>query len=146
MDVTERGRKFEVVLNGLFAIYDMEPKLAYSLENEQIDGAVTFDTDDYIVEAKWTKDPIGRDQLDIFDKKVQRKGKNALGIYISLNGFTRPALDQYKEGTSFLAVEGQELYYVLEDRVRLEHLLRNKKRHANETGSCMLHAREWLTS
>lgn len=140
----ERGRQFEVVLNELFAIYDMEPKLAYLLANEQLDGAITFDTDDYVVEAKWHKDRTPREDLDIFDQKVHRKGKNALGIFVSLTGFTKPALDQYSQGTSFLAIDGEDLYYVLENRVRLDDLLRLKKRHANETGSCMLHVRDWL--
>jgi len=34
----------------------LEPRLAYSLESEQIDGSVTFDTDDYIVEATHQQD------------------------------------------------------------------------------------------
>lgn len=140
----KRGKRFEEVLNDLFALYDMEPKLAFNLANEQLDGAITFDTDDYVIEAKWHADPIGRDQLDIFDTKVRRKGKNALGIFISVSRFTSAALDEYKQGTAFLAIDGEDLYYVLENRVRLDDMLRNKKRHANETGSCMLHMRDWL--
>ncbi|MFT4042892.1 MAG: restriction endonuclease [Gordonia sp. (in: high G+C Gram-positive bacteria)] len=141
-----RGTRFEVILNELFAVYDMEPKLAYNLTNEQIDGAITFDTDDYVVEAKWRTKPIARSALDTFDQKVRRKGKNALGIFVSISPFTSAALDQYKQGTSFLAVDGEELYFVLENRVRLDDLLRMKKRHANETGSCMMHARDWLAA
>jgi len=142
----ERGRQFENLLNNLFALHDMQPRLSYSLENEQIDGSITFDTDDYIIEAKWTKSPIGRDQLDVLKAKVDRRGKNALGIFISVSGFTSTALDAYRERTPFLAVDGEELFYVLDSRIRLEDLLLYKKRHANETGSCMLHAREWLVN
>lgn len=73
-----RGREFEPFLNRLFGLFDLEPRLAYSLAREQIDGAFTFDTDDYIVEAKWCNDRVSREQADAFDKKVERKGKNAL--------------------------------------------------------------------
>ena len=43
-------------------------------------GSFTFDTDDYIVEARWRADPTDRGDGDIFAKKVERKGKNAVGL------------------------------------------------------------------
>jgi hypothetical protein len=67
---------------------------------------------------------------------VRRKGKNALGLFVSVNGFSEDALAQYREATPFLAMDGADLYLVLEQRVRLDDLLRTKKRHANETGRC----------
>ena len=48
-DVHKRGYAFEALLAKLFLLFDMEPRLAYSLDREQIDGALTFDTDDYVV-------------------------------------------------------------------------------------------------
>jgi hypothetical protein len=142
----ERGRQFERFLNDLFELFDLEPRLSYVLDGEQIDGSFSFDTDDYIVEAKWTKDPIGRDQLDILDSKVRRRGKNALGAFFSASSYTSTALSKYSEGSTFIAVDGQELFLVLEGRVRLDEVLRSKKRHVNDTGSCMLHTSEWLVA
>ena len=52
-DPHQRGLNFETFLYKVFALFDMEPRLKYSLEYEQIDGAMSFDTDDYIIEAKW---------------------------------------------------------------------------------------------
>lgn len=51
-DVHKRGYAFERLLGDLFRLFDMEPRLAYTLEREQIDGSLTFDTDDYILEAR----------------------------------------------------------------------------------------------
>ncbi|CAM5490303.1 hypothetical protein SANTM175S_10223 [Streptomyces antimycoticus] len=85
------GRLFEPFLNDVFRLFDMEPRLSYSLEYEQIDGSLTFDTDDYIVEAKWWQEAIQPHHLYSFNEKVRRKGKNSLGIFISVNGFTSGA-------------------------------------------------------
>ncbi len=139
-DPRERGGAFQDFLAALFSLFDMEPRLAYSLEREQIDGSLSFDTDDYIVEARWRKEPASRADADIFAAKVRRKGKNALGLFVSVNGFAQDAIDAYTEGTPFMTLDGADLMLVLEQRVRLDDLLRRKKRHANETGQCYLPA------
>ena len=137
-----RGRSFEVLLTDLFKIFDMEPRLAYSLEFEQIDGSLSFNTDDYVVEAKWLAGPVDRATVDVFDQKVKRKGKNALGLFVAVNGFTSDARNQYAQGTSFLTMDGADLFTVLDGRLRLDDLLMAKRRFANETGSCYLPASE----
>ena len=38
---------------------------------------------------------MSRESLDVFAEKVERKGKNALGLYVAINGFTKDALDEY---------------------------------------------------
>ncbi|MFE3547428.1 hypothetical protein ACFXN2_02025 [Streptomyces kronopolitis] len=43
------GLLFEPFLNQLFNLFDLDARLSYELASEQIDGALTFDTDDYIV-------------------------------------------------------------------------------------------------
>ncbi|WP_405591500.1 restriction endonuclease [Streptomyces sp. NBC_01092] len=135
-DRQKAGRLFEPFLAGLFALFDLDPRLSYVLESEQIDGALTFDTDDYIVEAKWYKGAVEVEDFDKFDAKVRRKGKNALGLFVSVNGFSAGALREYGKRTSFITLDGGDLYCVLEGRIALDDLLGQKKRHANQTGSC----------
>lgn len=132
----KRGRQFEPFLHRLFDLFDLDPRLSYSLELEQIDGAFTFDTDDYVIEAKWRKAKVSRGEADTFDKKVERKGKSALGLIVSVNGFTSDAVAQYSQGTKFMTIDGPDLAAVLSGQIRLEDVLRRKKRHANETGEC----------
>jgi hypothetical protein len=145
-DAQARGRAFEPFLNKLFALFDMEPRLAYSLKHEQIDGSLSFDTDDYVLEARWWKGSVERGDADVFAAKVRRKGKNALGLFVSVNGFSEGALQSYSESTPFMAMDGQDLMCVLDQRIRLDDLLRRKKRYANETGHCFLPARTVVTS
>lgn len=135
-DVVKRGYALESLLADLFLMFDMEPRMSYNLELEQVDGAFTFDTDDYIIEARWRQAAADRGDADIFSAKVQRKGKNALGLFVSINGFKQTFIDQYNEATSFITMDGSDIYLTLDRRVRLDELLRLKKRHSNETGSC----------
>jgi hypothetical protein len=143
-DPHKRGFAFEGFINQLFGLFDLEPRAAYSLEREQIDGTFSFDTDDYILEARWWKGQVGRAHMDVFAKKIERKGKNALGLFVSVNGFSQDALDEYSDSTPFITLEGVDFFMVLEERVRLDELLRRKKRHANETGDCHFQATRML--
>jgi hypothetical protein len=139
-DAQRRGRDLETLLTDLFVLFDMEPRLSYNLDREQIDGSLSFDTDDYIVEARWRAEPSSRGDADIFAAKVKRKGKNALGLFVTVAGMSKDAIAQYSESTPFMVVDGTDLYLVLDQRIRLDDLLKIKKRHANETGGCFLPA------
>ena len=140
-DPHQRGKEFEALLTDVFLLFDMEPRLSYSLTHEQIDGSVSFDTDDYIIEARWRRESTGRTHLDVFKAKVERKGRNAVGIFVSVNNFTSDALAQYSSASPFVVFTGEDIFMVLDGRVRLDDLLRAKKRHVNETGECYLPAR-----
>lgn len=142
----QRGYDLESLLADLFLLYDLEPRLAYSLDLEQIDGAFSFDTDDYIVEGRWREKPTDRGDGDVFAAKVHSKGKNAIGLFVSINGFTTPFLKRFEESTPFITLDGADLFMVLDGRVRLDDLLRAKKRHANETGSCHLPASTYIAT
>ncbi|MFI0217297.1 restriction endonuclease [Streptomyces lydicus] len=137
-DKHQRGRDFEGFINELFSLYDLEPRASYSLEYEQIDGAFSYDTDHYVLEAKWWKEAIGRRELDVFKSNIERKAKNTLGLYVSVNGFTSDALAVYSFSTPFVTMDGGDFMAVLDQRIRLDELLRRKKRHASETGHCFL--------
>jgi hypothetical protein len=41
----------------------------------------------YVRFYKWWTKPVGRGQGDVFAAKVRRKGKNALGLFVSVSGF-----------------------------------------------------------
>jgi hypothetical protein len=134
----QRGTEFEDFINELFGLYDLEPRASYSLEHEQIDGSFIYDTDHYVLEAKWWKKAIGRSLLDVFKANIERKGKNTLGLYISMSGFTSDALAVYCYSTPFIAMDGTDFMAVLEQRIRLDELIARKRKHASQTGHCFL--------
>lgn len=141
-DPQQRGRDFEKVLYRLLDLFDMQPRMAYNLPHEQIDGSFTFDTDDFLLEAKWCKARPERDQADIFAAKVQRKGRNTLGLFVSVTGFTQGFLTApHAHGCPFITLDGDDLYLILDGRADLSEALRQKRRHLNDTGICHLPVR-----
>jgi hypothetical protein len=134
----QRGRDFESWLKELFMISDLLPRRGFVLQGEQIDGSFTYDTDNYILEARWWKGPVERADLAVFETKVRGKGKNALGLFVSVNGFTSGALGAYNTATPFIVMDGSHLLAVLEQRIPLDDLLDRMKRHMDETGQCYM--------
>jgi hypothetical protein len=141
----ERGLKFEEILNELFNLWDLQARGPFSLSNEQIDGAFTFDTDDYILEARWRKESTSRGDLDTFAAKIARKAANTRGLFISVSGFSPPALESHRErGTAMILMDGADLYSVFDGRITLTEVLERKRRHASETGDPYLQVRQML--
>ncbi|WP_344087207.1 hypothetical protein [Luedemannella helvata] len=144
-DPQGRGRRFETVLYRLFELHDMQPRIAYSLPHEQIDGSFTFNTDDYLLEAKWCKPRIEREQADVFAAKIHRKGRNTLGLFVSVSGFTQGFLEvPHASGCPFITLDGDDIYLVLDGRIRFDEVLQTKRRHLNDTGNCHLPVRSFF--
>jgi len=131
----KRGFAFEKFLNSLFMLFDLEPKESFRIVGEQIDGAFTFDGNDFLLEAKWQKEPINLGDLYKFGGKIEGRLKLTLGLVISLNGFIK----DYNESKSpllktMLLMDGADLMAVLENRIDLKDMLFRKRRHASDTG------------
>lgn len=141
----KRGYQLEKILRGLFEIYDLDPRASFKIVGEQIDGAFTFDNTDYLLEAKWQKNPVDVGDLDRLQGKVSRKLENTLGLYISVNGYSEDGLEAFKNNRPHLfLVDGMDLMAVLENRIDLPSLLKRKKREASQTGNIYLKVSEIL--
>ena len=131
----KRGIELERFLNTLFTFYDLNPKKAFSLKSEQIDGAFTFENNDYLLEAKWQQKPIETGELKKFAGTLNEKLKNTLGLFISINGFSIGAQEfTGSSARTMILMDGMDLSFVLEQRIELDQLLFRKRRHASETG------------
>lgn len=140
-----RGRSFEVLLNELFILFDLKPRRSFTLVDEQIDGAFTFNTDDYLLEAKWENHAASREEVDVLSQKVQRKGKNTLGLFVAVSGFSDPAIRAHSNcGTGLVFMDGADLFSIFEGHISLTELLDAKRRHVNETGLPLLMVKDIL--
>ena len=83
----KRGYLLEKFLNESFLIFDLDPKEPFKTIGKQIDGAFTFDSHDYLLEAKWHKSPVQAGDLYKFGGKIAGKFKSTLGLFISVNVF-----------------------------------------------------------
>jgi hypothetical protein len=141
----QRGFSLEKVLKGLFEIFDLDPKASFRITGEQIDGAFSFEGTDYLLEAKWQREPVAAKDLDGLAGKLSRKLENTLGLFLSINGFSEDAVKAHSSGRRLvLLMDGSDLMAVLEGRIDLVQLLLRKRRKAAETGNIYLKIHEIL--
>lgn len=144
-DHRQRGFDLEKILRDLFEIFDLDPKASFRITGEQIDGAFTFDGTDYILEAKWQEKPVTASELYALDGKISGKLDNTLGLYVSINGYSRDAVDAYSAKRRLLILmNGSDIMAVLEGRIDLAKLLLRKRREASTTGNIYLRIQEIL--
>lgn len=135
----KRGYALEKLLRRLFEIFDLDPKASFRITGEQLDGAFTFDSNDYLFEAKWQQHLVAADDLDSLGGKLGRKLDNTLGLFLSINGFSPDGISAHSSGRKMMILmDGADLMAVLEDRIGLTELLRRKRRHASQTGEIYL--------
>ncbi|MFD2334373.1 hypothetical protein ACFSR7_34450 [Cohnella sp. GCM10020058] len=129
-----RGTKLEDIVNRLFNIYDLNEELTViqafrrNESGEQIDGAFKLDGWHYIVEMKWTNQVTGIRELDSLFGKVLRSGKQTMGVFLSINGWSSHVIDLLKQNPekSILLMSGYDLRVALTQEVDLIKMLHKK--------------------
>lgn len=144
MDRQRRAYELQSILRELFDLFDLDPKASFAISGEQIDGAFSFDGDDYLLEARWQQDPADPAALRDFAGKIDTKLKTTLGVFVSINGFTDAAVRNHsRRGANMFLVNGEDLYAIFDDRARLPDVLLRKRRHASQTGDIYLQVRDF---
>ncbi|WP_402876291.1 hypothetical protein [Paenibacillus illinoisensis] len=129
-----RGTMLEDIVNRLFNVYDLTEQLTVvqafrrNENGEQIDGAFKLDGWHYIVEMKWTSQVSGIRELDSLYGKVSRSGKQTMGVFLSINGWSSHVVDLMKQNSdkSILLMSGYDLRLALTRQVDLIKMLHKK--------------------
>ncbi len=131
-----RGYAFEQFLNQLFSVHGLQPRQSFKLKGEQIDGAIDFNSEIYLLEARWRDQQTGAGDLLSFHAKVSGKAAWSRGVFISYSGFTNDGLEAFSHGraTNLICFSGQDLYFILENRAGLKEIIQQKVRKAAEEG------------
>jgi Restriction endonuclease len=147
-DRNAAGLSMGRVLSELFAMQDLEPNEPFRAVEERIDGAFLFDSEVYLLEAKWTANVVGESELLSFQEKIQRKSSFACALLISINGFSQPAMQAATTARqpTLVMMDGADLYRVLEGHIRLDLLLRRKVRRLAERGEPFVPVSDLLRS
>lgn len=125
-----RGYLLEDLLNRTFDLHGVPVHKSFRRndDGEQIDAAFEFDGWHYIVECRWRERLADVRQLDGLAGQVSRSGRQTMGLFLSINGWSSnvvPLLKQNPEKAIFL-MEGYDLRSVLEQRIDLRLLLKKK--------------------
>lgn len=140
-----RGFALERLMYNLFEVFDLDPKASFKVLGEQIDGSFSFETTDFLFEARWESSPTSRADIDAFNGKISRKLDNTLGLFLSINGFSGDGVKAYSAARSLMILmDGAHLAAVLEGRIDLVSLLLRMRRHAAQTGCIYLPVHQLL--
>lgn len=137
---THRGPAFERFLQSFFRSLKLEPRRAFKLVGEQIDGSFELDRQTYLLEAKFHAAPVGPADLRVFRDKVDGKATWSRGVFISWSGFSpdAPAALSRGKSTNIIGMTGQDLFFVLDEKITLQQAIRMKVRRAAETGEALV--------
>ena len=143
-DAQRRGYSFQKLLYDLFDLFELRPRKPFTCTGEQIDGAFGHDGYDFLLEAKWQKDPASLHDLRDLDGAVKSKLDNTLGLFVAVNGFSDQALEGYRKGNRprLLCMDGADLIAVLEGHFDLRDLLRRKREIASQRGNIFVPCRK----
>ena len=135
-DRQKAGLQLEKVLNRLFALHGLSPREPFRVTGEQIDGSFELDYEVYLLEAKWQQDPSPAADLYVFREKVEGKSKYTRGVFLSINGVSKDALEAITRGKqpTFFVIDGYDVIMLLEDNMDLTAFLRRRQRLLAEEG------------
>jgi hypothetical protein len=135
-DRNKAGLALEQLLNRLFAIFQLQPRLPFRVVGEQIDGSFELDGEIYLLESKWEKHPLPEADLLVFRGKIEGKSAFTRGVFLALNDISLPAREAITRGKSplFFVVNGHDLTMILNEAITLTDFLRKRFRLLAEEG------------
>ncbi|RTE02758.1 restriction endonuclease [Paenibacillus whitsoniae] len=131
----ERGYRLEKLLQHLAEYEGLITAEPFKIQGEQIDGAIKFDGENYIVEAKWHDALTASDSLFHFAHKVEGK-MYGRGFFVSINGFSRDSVAALTAGkcSKTILIDGGDLSFVFGGNISLKDMLDSKIRAAQTKG------------
>jgi RNA-directed DNA polymerase len=129
-DPQGRGFQLEALLHCTFRHFGMEVCESFRRNEgaEQIDGAFKLEAWYYILECRWRNRLAGIAELDGLLGKVNRSGKQTMGVFVSINGWSGniPSLLKQNPEKRIFLMNGDDLKAVLSGRIGLRELILRK--------------------
>lgn len=123
----ERGFWLEKVFYEILELENIDHSGSYRTKTEQIDGHLKFGSFDYLVEIKWTKDPIKQKDVNIFLGKIKNKAQSNRGFMLSISGFDQSAVDASKTDRNLIFMDVMDFISVVEQRSTFYDLMKTKE-------------------
>ena len=145
LDPQARGFAFERFLRALFDASGLKGKSSFRLMGEQIDGSFSMGDATYLIEAKWENKPLDVTPLFAFRSQVA-KADWSRGLFISYSGFSDDACAAFSRTgkLNLIGVSGQDLHFILEDKMNLVDAIRAKLARAGEGSGFMVSVLELM--
>jgi len=132
----KRGKDFEVLLRMILDENGLSPKLSFRPKGEEIDGSFMLNDRIFLLEAKWHKDSLPASAIYAFKGKVDGKLIGTVGIFISMSGYSKDAVEALSLGKTLNVIlfDKDDIETSFEDNNSFKKILLTKLRKAAENG------------
>ena len=136
----QRGYALERILAELSRLSHLETTEAFRVVGEQVDGALKFDGEHYLIEAKWQERSASNEPVYQFAGKVTGK-LYGRGLFISVNGFSPEVIRSLVIGKEIqtLFIDGEDLILGLEGHLNMREMIDRKVKAAQTKGLIYVH-------
>lgn len=130
-----KGYAFEHFLVYFFGLFRMDPHASYKTETDQIDGSFVLGESTVLIEAKYRLKTIHKDDLIIFQDKLEHKSSFAKGLFISYSEVDDNAISYFSNhGSRITILYTREIFQMCQFKADLRKILKAKFRYLDETG------------
>ncbi|KGW60846.1 restriction endonuclease [Burkholderia pseudomallei] len=131
----KRGYALEGILQSVAKLSALEVTEPFRVNGEQIDGAVKYDGEHYIMEAKWQDKAAANEAVYQFAAKIEGK-MYGRGLFFSVQGFSDHVVTSLVQGKALktVFVDGADLIVVLEGIIGFAEMLDRKIKAAQTKG------------
>lgn len=135
MPAQRRGYEFERLLQELSKLSKLEVTEPFRVKGEQIDGAIKYDGEHYIIEAKWQEKEAANEPVYQFAAKVDGK-MYGRGLFFSVNGFSSNVVQSLIIGKVIrtIFIDGADLMLVFEGYLSFSQMIDKKVKAAQTQG------------
>ena len=129
-DPKERGDRFEVLMNNIFAYYSERSEGPFKRTGEQVDGLFYFDKHWYLVEIRWKSEKSKAADVSVLrDRAARSFGGDTKALFVSFNGFSKECLESMAGGDyeRVILFDGSDLRCVLDCQIGFDVLLAEKQ-------------------
>lgn len=132
----KRGFEFEKILKNCLSSEGLDPRSSYKTDGEQIDGSFFLDGSVFLLEAKWHKDELPASSIYQFKGKVDGKLVGTIGVFISMSGYSKDAVDALTLGKSLNVIlfGKEDIDAAISGASSFKKVLKSKLRIAAEEG------------
>lgn len=132
----KRGYELERLLLDLARLEGAAARPPFMADGEQIDGLIVHERRPFLLESKWTIEPVPASAVYSFRSKVEGKLGGTIGLFVSMAGFSREVPDvlRYGKQLNVLLIDGGDVRLALTAKHRLLDILDMKILHAAQYG------------
>jgi hypothetical protein len=148
-DHQRRGYLLQDLLSRTFDLHQIPVFKSFTRNEgaEQIDGAFKIEGWYYIVECRWRQKLADIRELDGLKGQVDRSGKQTMGVFLSINGWSEnvPSLLKQNPTKNIFLMDGYDLRCVLAVQADLRDFIISKVTALNLEGEAFLSAKDYLS-